>query len=71
MDRLSSDDLAFFRAALKARAQADACWNMAIGIIAPKYSITNLDAVDEETGLITRNQQQPTPLQPVQADEAP
>lgn len=54
LDRLSSDDLTYMRAALRARAQADAIWNTVTGIIGPKYHLTPADVVDDETGVITR-----------------
>lgn len=70
MDRLSSDDLLHFRAAIKAKAAAEACWSMTLSVLIPKYNLTNQDAIDDDTGIITRTQQ-PVALQTVQPNETP
>lgn len=70
MDKLSSDDLLHFRAAIKAKAAAEACWNMTLSVLIPKYNLTNQDAIDDDTGIITRTQQ-PVALQTVQPNETP
>ena len=69
MDKLSSDDLAHFRAACKAKAASDAIWNHTLSVLVPKYSLQQSDSISDDDGLITRAQQ-PTPPQPVLADES-